>query len=88
MEGKRTMTQLIVERVDHISSRPWLFVTGRLTGDPLYVGDEMVVTLGQSVTASAVIRAIEFHTRQGMTTIAVDDDLDGSIQAGAVLTRD
>jgi hypothetical protein len=81
------MTQLIVERVDRLSSRPWLFVTGRLTGDPLYVGDELAVMHGESSTASAVIRAIEFHTRRGLTTIAIDGEWDGHIQAGAVLQR-
>ena len=82
------MTRLIVERVDRIPSRPWLFVTGRLEGNAVHVGDVMTVSHGQAAQTSAVIRAIEFHSRPGKTTIAVDGDLADSVQVGATLSRD
>ena len=82
------MTRLIVERVDRIPSRPWLFVTGRLEGNAVHVGDVMTVSHGQTPQTSAVIRAIEFHSRPGKTTIAVDGDLADSVQVGATLSRD
>ena len=53
------MTRLIVESVHRISSRPWVFVTGRLEGGDLRSGDEMSVTYGDAHVASAVVRSIE-----------------------------
>jgi len=80
------MTQLIVEAVHRISSRPWLFVTGRVEGDALRIGDEMTVSYGDTNMASAVVRSIEFHSSPGKTTIAVDADLADTIRDGSVLT--
>ena len=82
------MTRIIVERVDRMSSRPWLFVTGRLEGEPLRVGDELRVISDENPPTAAVIRAIEFHTRPGKTTIAVDGELSSSVTEGTVLVRD
>ncbi|GLY01586.1 hypothetical protein [Actinoplanes sp. NBRC 101535] len=77
------MTRLGVERVDRIGSRPWVFVTGELDGAPLSIGDELTVTPERSV----VIRAVEFHSAPGRTTIAVDADVAGLVGgAGTVLT--
>jgi hypothetical protein len=69
------MTRLIVESVHRISSRPWVFVTGRLEGGGLRIGDEMTVTDGDAHTGSAVVRSIELHSAPGKTTIAVDAEL-------------
>lgn len=56
------MTRLIIENVHRISSRPWAFVTGRLEGDELRIGDELFVAQGDLPVASAVIRSIELHS--------------------------
>jgi hypothetical protein len=80
------MTRLVVERIDRISRRPWLFLSGRLEGEPLRIGDELTVAADGATPATATIRAIEFHTRPGVTTIAVDDSLADSVKVGAVLS--
>jgi hypothetical protein len=36
------MTRLVVVNVHRMSSRPWTFVTGRLEGDALRVGAELM----------------------------------------------
>lgn len=81
------MTRLIVENVHRIPSRPWAFVTGRLEGDKLRIGDELLVTHGDLPGASAVIRSIEVHSPPGKTTVAIDAEIADSILAGTVLTR-
>ena len=81
------MTRLIVESVHRISRRPWVFVTGRLEGGDLRLGDEMTVTYGDAHVASAVVRSIELHSAPGKTTIAVDADLADALRDGAVLIR-
>jgi hypothetical protein len=81
------MTRFTVEAVHRMASRPWVLVTGRLVGDELRPGDELMVTRGDINVASAVVRSIELHGRPGMTTIAVDADLADTIQDGTVLTR-
>jgi hypothetical protein len=81
------MTRLIVEHVHRISSRPWAIVTGRLEGDELRIGDELILAHGDAAWASAVIRSIELHSPPGKTTIAVVAELAGSILDGTVLTR-
>lgn len=81
------MTRLIVENVHRVSSRPWAFVTGRLEGGELHIGDELIVAQGDTRGASAVIRSIELHSPPGKTTVAVDVELAESFQDGTVLTR-
>lgn len=81
------MTRLIVENVHRIPSRPWAFVTGRLEGDELRIGDELVVQHGDVAGVSAAIRSIELHSAPGKTTVAVDAELADSIRHGTVLTR-
>ncbi|MBU2669946.1 hypothetical protein KOI35_41205 [Actinoplanes bogorensis] len=78
------MTRLTVENVHRLSSRPWLFVTGELEGDPLQVGDEL--TFSEDDPAVVVVRAIEFHGAPTKTTIAVDGPGATSIAQGVVLT--
>ncbi len=34
------MSSFALERVDVVSGRPWIFVSGRLTGGPVAVGEE------------------------------------------------
>jgi len=82
------MTRLIVENVHRISNRPWIFVTGRLEGDELRIGDELTVAHADVSGTSAVIRSIELHGQPGKTTIAIDAELSDSIGNGTVLTRD
>jgi hypothetical protein len=82
------MTRLIVENVHRIPSRPWAFVTGRLEGDELRIGDELTVAHGEVSVATAVIRSIELHSPPGKTTIAIDADLADSIRDGVALIRD
>lgn len=81
------MTRLIVDRVHRIPSRPWVFVTGRLEGDELGIGDELTVARGGVAVGSAVVRSIELHGTPGSTTVAIDADLADLVQDGAVLTR-
>jgi len=81
------MTRLIVEAVHRISNRPWVFVTGRLDGGDLHIGDEMSVAHGDVHVGSAVVRSIELHSLPGKTTIAVDADLADVLSDGAVLSR-
>jgi hypothetical protein len=81
------MTRLIVENVQRISRRPWVFVTGRLEGDELRIGDKLLVIHGDLPVASAVIRSIEVHSPPGKTTVAVDAVIADAILAGTVLTR-
>ena len=81
------MTRFIVEAVHRMASRPWVFVTGRLEGDELRLGDELTVAHGDVMAASAVVRSIELHGPQGKTTIAFDADLADAFRDGTVLTR-
>jgi hypothetical protein len=81
------MTRLIVENVHRTSSRPWAFVTGRLEGDELHIGDELTVTQGDIQVATVVVRSIELHNALDKTTIAVDAALADAIQSGTVLTQ-
>jgi hypothetical protein len=81
------MTRLVVERVHRLSSRPWLFVTGKLEGDALRIGDELVVLDGDTPSGRAVVRSIELHAASSKTTVAVDADLADSVREGAVLAR-
>ena len=82
------MTRLTVEKVHRLSSRPWVFVTGRLEGDDLVIGDRLTVVGDGTAPATAVIRSIELHTGPGRTTIAVDADLADRLRDGVVLVRD
>ncbi|MET8148280.1 hypothetical protein ACIBSW_26940 [Actinoplanes sp. NPDC049668] len=81
------MIRLTVESVHRVSSRPWVFVTGRLEGGELCIGDELTVAHGDVPVASAVVRSIELHSPPGTTTVAIDADLADSVQGGTVLLR-
>ena len=81
------MTRLTVEAVHRIPSRPWVFVTGRLEDGELRIGDKLTVADGDADMVSAVVRSIELHSPPGTTTIAVDADIAGALEEGAVLTR-
>jgi hypothetical protein len=81
------MTRLIVENVHRTSSRPWAFVTGRLEGDELHIGDELAITHGDIQGATAVVRSIELHSTPEKTTIAIDANLADTIQNGTVLVQ-
>jgi translation elongation factor EF-Tu-like GTPase len=81
------MTRLIVENVHRMSSRPWIFVTGRLEGDALRIGDELTLTGSDDSTAPVVVRSIELHGAPTKTTVAVDGASAGTIEQGTVLTR-
>jgi len=84
---QREPAHLIVENVHRISRRPWIFVTGRLEGGTLAIGDDVSISNGNNAGTSTVIRSIELHGPPGKTTIAVDADLESAIGAGAVITR-
>jgi translation elongation factor EF-Tu-like GTPase len=81
------MTRLVVERVHRVSRRPWIFVTGRLDGEALRIGDEVTVIYGEAAPVCTVVRSIELHSLPGKTTIAVDVELANSLGEGAVITR-
>jgi hypothetical protein len=80
------MTRLIVENVHRPSSRPWTFLTGRLDGDALRIGDELMRSDDPAV--SVVVRSIELHGTPGKTTVAVEGAFAGEIETGVVLTRE
>jgi hypothetical protein len=80
-------SQLIVERVHKLSSRPWLLVTGRLEGDPLHIGDTIIVNATGQRSVPATVRSIEMHSAPGTTTIAVDAELEAVITAGTTIVR-
>jgi hypothetical protein len=77
---------LVVERIARISRRPWLFLSGRLEGEPLRIGDELTVAIDGMTPARVIVRAIEFHAHPGVTTIAVDEGLADSVQVGTVFS--
>lgn len=79
---------LAVEAVHRVPSRPWVFVSGQLTGDPLSVGEQVTVRTPGRPEASAEIRGIEFHNRPGLTTITLDAPLDGLVGPGSSVTVD
>lgn len=80
------MTRLVVENAHRIPSRPWAMVTGRLEGDELRIGDELVVQHGDAPGVTAVIRSIELHSAPGTTTVALDAELADGLRHGTVLT--
>jgi len=80
-------SQLIVERVFRLSSRPWLLVTGRLEGDPLHIGDRIAVNVTGQPSVPAMIRSIEMHNAPGTITIAVDAELEAVITVGTSIVR-
>jgi translation elongation factor EF-Tu-like GTPase len=81
------MTRFVVENAHTTSSRPWAFVTGRLEGGELHIGDELAVTHGGVEGATAVVRSIELHSAPDKTTIAIDAAVADSIQSGTVLVQ-
>ena len=82
------MTQLVVEAVHRFSGRPWIFVTGRLDGGAVRIGDRLLVTYRDLAPVAAVIRTIEMHAPAGRTTIALDAEFGDRLGEGAVLTLD
>lgn len=82
------MTRLIVENVHRMPSRPWIFVTGRLEGDALRIGDELLVTRAGDPAASVIVQSIELHGAPAKTTVAVEGASADTIRAGTVLTRE
>ncbi|WP_433591344.1 hypothetical protein [Nocardia sp. CA-145437] len=80
-------SRMLVERVDRLSSRPgWLFVTGVVEGEPLHVGDTVLVQRGNK-TRSTTVRTIEIHPLPGKTTIVLDTDLEDLAVEGAIVSR-
>jgi hypothetical protein len=82
------MTRLIVENVHRMPSRPWTFLTGRLEGDPLRIGDRLGVADADGPAEPVVVQAIELHGAPATTTVAVDGASAAAIQVGTVLTRE
>ncbi|MFB8008318.1 hypothetical protein [Nocardia sp. NPDC056000] len=80
-------SRMVVESVDRLSSRPgWLFVSGVVEGEPLFVGDTVFVQHGNR-TRSTKVRTIEIHTRPGKTTIVLDTDLEDLAIESAIVSR-
>ena len=77
---------LAVEAVHRVPGRPWIFVSGRLTGDPLAAGARVTVRTSGRPETPAQIRGIEFHSRPGFTTITLDATLDDMVQPGSSVT--
>jgi hypothetical protein len=81
------ISRMVVERVDALNSRPqWVFVTGTLSGEPVSIGDILVIHHA-SGSAEATIRTIEVHSPPGKTTIALDSGLKPIIMAGTIIDR-
>jgi len=81
------MTRLTVENVHRMSSRPWTFLTGRLEGDALRIGDRLGVAGADGPGEPVVVQSIELHGAPAMTTIAVEGASAGAIRAGTVLAK-
>lgn len=77
---------LAVEAVHRVSGRSSIFVSGRLTGDPLIVGATVTVRTHGRPDTSTQIRGIEFHSPPGLTTIALDESLVDTVGAGSRVT--
>jgi hypothetical protein len=77
---------LTVERVDTLPSRPTrVFVSGRLEGEPLRIGDSVIIHDSASDTR-AEIRSIEMHSGRGLVTIVLDAELTPLIRIGTVIS--
>jgi hypothetical protein len=79
-------SRLTVERIDRLSRRPWIFLTGRLEGDPLRVGQPGTIHPGEAGSILATIESIELHSSPGSTTIAIDAAHADDVTVGTVLT--
>ncbi|BCJ56129.1 hypothetical protein Asp14428_76040 [Actinoplanes sp. NBRC 14428] len=89
---KQPMTQpqpsrLIVENVHRFSRRPWIFVTGRLEGGEIAIGDSVSIAYGGRMPVTTTVRSIELHGPPGKTTIALDATLESAVGTDAVITR-
>jgi hypothetical protein len=78
-------SQLVVERVHKLSQRPWIFVTGRLEGEPLTLGQQVTIRRGDEAIGAATIESIEIHSAPGATTVAIDASFADRVSAGSVL---
>jgi hypothetical protein len=79
---------LTVERIDSLSRRPsMVFVTGVLEGEPLQIGDGVVIQEFDQTLAHTVVRSIEMHSAPGKTTIVLDVDLKPLVRPGVVISR-
>jgi hypothetical protein len=87
MTGKQR-SRLVVERVDVLPSRPWVLVSGQLTGAPVAVGDDVIIRYGDRPDVHTAVRGIELHTRPGTTTLAIDAVLRDAVGPGAVVTAE
>jgi len=81
-----TGSRLVVDRVDVLPGRPFLLVSGRLSGRPVGIGDAVTIRYGDRDPVATVIRTVELHTRPGVTTIAIDDSLRDEVGPGAELS--
>lgn len=79
-------SRLVVERVDVLPGRPWVFVSGRLDGDVLRVGATVVIRYGDRPAVAATLRTIELHSPPGITTVAIDAEFRDAVGPGAELT--
>jgi len=82
------MTRLIVDNVHRMSSRPWTFLTGRLEGDALRIGDRLGVAGADGPGEPVVVQSVELHGAPAKTTVAVEGTSAATIQAGTVLTKE
>lgn len=80
-------SEFVVRRIDVVSGRPWLFLSGELSGGPLAIGDEIEIADDRGERVRATVRSIELHTAAGTTTVAVDDAVRDAVSVGTVLVR-
>lgn len=78
-------SRLVVERVDTIQGRPWTFVSGHLRGEPIRVGDTVTLEPVEGEHRTAVVQAVELHTKKGVTTVAIDLPIDGPVDVGTAV---
>lgn len=77
---------LVVEAVHNVSGRPWIFVSGRLSGGPLAKGTVVTIQTPGKTAATAEIRTLELHSRPGITTVAIDNLFADTVTVGSLLT--
>lgn len=78
--------RMVVEFVHRISNRPWIFVSGRLEGAELRVGDQVQVRVPGGPNLPATVKTIELHGPPGITTLGLDDPLIDLVKVGSIIT--
>ena len=78
-------TQLRVDRVHRMSARPLVLLTGRLEGEPLKVGQQVVIHVDGNGDVAATVTGFDIHEQPGLTTIVIDAAIVADITVESVV---